>query len=61
MLKTIRRIQKPAQLKVVQKEFCQSTQDDEVKMSNLFNIDPHPESRKPPKIDLQLYQLEDLE
>ena len=59
MLKTVKGIHQSTQLKVAQKG--RSGHHAETKMSSLFNIDPYPESGKPPKIDLGLYQLEDLE
>ena len=61
MLKTVKRTHQSTQLKVVQKELHQSSHHAETKMSSLFNIDPYPESAKPPKIDLELYQLEHYE
>jgi hypothetical protein len=61
MLKTVKRIHQPTQLKIVQKELDRSVHHAETKMSSLFNIDPYPESGKTPKIDLELPQLEDYE
>lgn len=61
MLKTVKRIRQPTQLEVVQKGLNRSGNHTETKMSSLFNIDPYPESGKPPKIDLDLDQLENLE
>jgi hypothetical protein len=61
MLKTVKKLHQPTQLKVAQKELIRSAQHTETKMSSLFNIDPYPESGKPPKIDLRLHQLEDYE
>ena len=61
MLKPAKRINKTSRLKEVQKDLDHSLQLDKAKMSSLFNIDPYPESEKPPKIDLELYQLENFE
>jgi hypothetical protein len=61
MLKPAKRINKDARLKAVRKDLDRSLQPDKDKMSSLFNIDPYPESEKSPKIDLELYQLENFE
>ncbi|MFQ6065365.1 MAG: hypothetical protein ACE5L6_07810 [Candidatus Bathyarchaeia archaeon] len=61
MLKTVKRIQQPTQLKVVPKKLHQTSHNAEIRMPSLINIDPYPESAKPTKIDLKLYQLEDFE
>ena len=61
MLKTVKRIHQPTQLKIAPKELDQSVHHAETKMSSLSNIDPYPESGKTPKIDLKLHQLEDYE
>ena len=61
MLKPTKRINKASRLKEIQKDLDRSLQPDKTKMPSLFNIDPYPESEKPPKIDLELYQLENYE
>jgi hypothetical protein len=61
MLKPAKRITKHPQVKELQKDLNRLPSLDKAKVPNLFNIDPHPESEKPPKIDLELYQLENYE
>jgi hypothetical protein len=59
MLKPIKRIHEAPKLTVERKNPDRSL--NETSLSSLSNIDPYPESRNPPKIDLELYQLENLE
>jgi len=61
MLKTVKRIDQSTPLKAEAREEFHRSGHTETKISSLFNIDPHPESEKPPKIDLKLHQLEDYE
>ena len=61
MLKTVKRIHQSTELEAVPKDLDQSPPHAEAQISRLFNIDPYPNSEKPPKIDLSLPQLEDFE
>ncbi|UCC32918.1 MAG: hypothetical protein JSW53_03740 [Candidatus Bathyarchaeota archaeon] len=65
MLKRAKKPQQPTQIKAIHKELNRTVQaavqPPKIVLSSLLNIDSYPETGKTPKINLRLYQLEELE